>query len=255
MKKPVSFFGVIVLILFVSVSVGWAGQNKPTFSGSVTASSKYVFRGYEYSRDSLVFFLDGAVSYKGFSAGIWADMDTDHYRTEDMDNKGNMELYETDLSLSYSNSVDEFNYSVGWVYYDYEDYATGENQEVFASLGLDTLLSPTLNVYSEIEDGEAYYASLDLSHSTDLTDSLALDCGAKAGYEYDEDGASGGGTYSELHDGLLWAGLSMPLGDNWSLAPAVNYSFPLSGDSEEELENDKGDSRYFWGSLSLSTSF
>ena len=252
----------LIFCFFVSptfAGTALAADTKPEFSGSATATSKYVWRGYELSKDSLVFFLDGAVSYKGFAAEVWTDFDTDYYPTKDMDDKGNMELVETDLILSYSNSIDNFNYSFGWIYYDYyyDELAIGENQELYGSLGIDTLLSPTLSVYQEIEIGQATYVSLDLSHSVELKDDLSLDGGVKFGYMYDEDGDNGG-SYSAMHDGLAWLGLSMPLDDYWTLSPTINYSLPLSDDAEDNIETasyNGDDSMFFWGSLTLSTSF
>lgn len=258
MKKMTTYIIISVIIgLFFSSSPALA-EDKPSFNGSATATSKYVWRGYELSKDSLVFFLDGAVSYKGFAAELWVDLDTDYEGTDDIDQKGNIELWETDFILSYSNSIDKISYSFGWIYYDYATLAVGENQEIYASIGYDTILSPTLSVYREIEVGEAYYVSLDLSHSIDLQNNMTMDGGFKAGYMYDEDGDLDGGSYSEFHDGLVWVGLSVPLGDYFTMSPSVNYSFPLTSDSKDLIEAgsfDGNDSNFFWASIELSTSF
>ncbi len=257
LKKHITvsiFITFFIAILATSVNA----EEKPQFTGSITPTSKYVFRGYELSKDSLCIFLDGAVSYKGFSAGIWADLDTDYYGTEDEDEQGNMELYETDFILSYSNNFKKFNYTLGYIYYDYEEMATGENQEVYASLGLDSFLSPTITCYREIEIGTAYYTTLDLSHSYPLANGYSVDGGVKVSYLYDQDGDPDGSSYSAFHDGVIWAGLSIPLGKYFNLSPKIHYSFPLESDSEDNIEAasfDGDDSDFVWGSLQLSMKF
>ena len=51
-------------------------EERPTCNLSWTFYSKYVWRGYELSKDSLVMFPSITVSYKGFSMNMWGDLDT-----------------------------------------------------------------------------------------------------------------------------------------------------------------------------------
>ncbi len=239
-----------------------SAQEKPSFDGSITPTSQYIWRGYEFSKDSLVFFLDGVVSYKGFAAEIWVDLDTDYKGTKsgyNRDKQGNIELWETDLVLSYSNSINELNYSFGWIYYDYNNL-NDENQEIYLSFGYDTFLSPTISLYREIEVGEAYYAALDFSHSFPLENGWLFDLGGKVSYMYDEDGDidGSGSTYNAFHDCVIWTGLTIPYGEYWTISPTINYSFPLESDSEDFMEfysYDGNDSNFFWGSIQFSVSF
>ncbi len=52
-------------------------EDKPTAEVSVLASSKYVWRGFELSDDSIVLQPSATVAYKGFSANLWGNLDTD----------------------------------------------------------------------------------------------------------------------------------------------------------------------------------
>ena len=60
---------------------------------SVAFLSKYVWRGWELSDDSIVIQPSMSVAYKGFGMNLWGNLDTDLYGTT---NKWN----ETDLTLS-----------------------------------------------------------------------------------------------------------------------------------------------------------
>lgn len=267
-RKIISLF--LILFAFAFFVTGAMAEEKPHFDGFIKPSSKYVWRGYELSDDSMIVFLDGAVSYKGFAAELWCDFDTDHEPTDEVDDTGNMELWETDLILSYSDSYNlygkDLSYTIGWLYYDYDSRAIGENQEIYLSLGYDTFLSPCLTVYREVEIGEAYYASLDLSYSFPLEGEVlgqsgcSVDMGCKASYMYDEDGDpdGDGSSYDAFHDGVLWAGLSIPYGKYLTISPTLNYSFALESESEDFMEAasiDGDDSDFFWGEIAFSVSF
>jgi hypothetical protein len=51
-------------------------EDKPTGSLAVSALSKYVWRGYENTKDSIVVQPSMTVGYKGFSANVWGNLDT-----------------------------------------------------------------------------------------------------------------------------------------------------------------------------------
>ena len=48
-------------------------EEKPTADFSVSALTKYVWRGYEMTRDSIVVQPSLTVGYKGFSVNIWGN--------------------------------------------------------------------------------------------------------------------------------------------------------------------------------------
>ena len=113
-------------------------------------------------------------------------------------------LQETDVTVSYSNSFKgcmpwKVNYTLGWILYDYQPtngilegqaqnnhFSDTKNQELFVTLGLDTLLKPTLSVYQEIEIGQAWYFSLGLSHSFAVYKDWSLDLGGWVSYLHDK---------------------------------------------------------------------
>ncbi|NMC72922.1 MAG: hypothetical protein GYA56_00915 [Geobacteraceae bacterium] len=205
--------------------------------------SQYIWRGYELSRGSVVFFPTMTVGYKGFAVNLWADLDT---RFAGSDNHGKFRLQETDVTLSYSNSYEpwKLNYTLGWILYNYQP---GQNQELFLSLGLDTLLKPTFTVYNEIEIGQAWYFNLGVSHSFPIYKDWSLDVGGWVSYLHDKSDAD----FSNFHDGNISAGVKIPINNYISIKPNIQYSFPLSGEASHEIRSlsFSGHSQFVYGGI------
>jgi len=203
--------------------------------------SQYIWRGLELSRDSLVIFPSMTIGYKGFAVNLWADLDT-NFGTGNEERK--FKLQETDVTVSYSNSYEpcKLNYTVGWILYDFQPTSGNadqtisdtKNQELFLTLGLDTLLSPTFSVYNEIEIGQAWYFYLGLSHSFTVYRDWSLDVGGWVSYLIDKSDDD----FSNFHDGNVSAGLKIPLNDYLSIKPNLQYSFALSGDAAQRIRNN-----------------
>ena len=211
---------------------------------NVSFYSQYIWRGYQLSKDSLVIFPQLTVGYKGFAVNLWADLDT-NFGTGNEDR--HFKLQETDVTVSYSNSYKgclpwKLNYTLGWILYDYQPTAGNpdgtitdtKNQEIFLTLGLDTLLKPTLSVYNEIETGQALYLQLGLSHSFAVYKDWSLDLGGWVSYMENHSTAH----ISNFHDGNISAGLKIPLNNYLSIKPNIQYSFALSGDAAQKIRDN-----------------
>ncbi|MEA5113718.1 MAG: hypothetical protein VB050_06760 [Geobacteraceae bacterium] len=224
--------------------------------------SQYIWRGYELSRGSVVFFPTLTVGYKGFAVNIWTDLDTRCVASQDKDFK----LQETDVTVSYSNSYKpwKLNYTVGWILYDYQatqgtleaqaaenHFRDTKNQEFFLSLGLDTFLKPTFTVYNEIEIGQAWYMSLALSHSIAVYKDWSLDLAGWVSYYSKSTGSDGSDGFGAFHDGNISAGLKIPINNFASIKPNIQYSFPLSGGAAHRIERNSfsGHNNFVYGGL------
>jgi hypothetical protein len=207
---------------------------------NVSLYSQYIWRGYELSRDSLVIFPSMTIGYKGFAVNLWADLDTRFAGTPDKEFK----LQETDVTVSYSNSYEpwKLNYTLGWILYDFQPVSVEQagpikdtkNQEIFVTLGLDTLLSPTFSVYNEIEIGQAWYFNLGLSHSFAVYKDWSLDVGGWVSYLHDKSDSD----FSNFHDGNIYAGLKIPINNYLSIKPNIQYSFALTGDAAQRIRDN-----------------
>ncbi len=211
---------------------------------NVSLYSQYIWRGYELSRDSVVIFPTLTVGYKGFAVNLWADLDTNFgVGNEDR----HFKLQETDVTVSYSNSIKplKLNYTLGWILYDYQPVAGNadgtitdtKNQEIFLTLGLDTILKPTLSVYNEIEIGQAWYLQLGISHSFAVYKDWSLDLAGWVSYLDDHSNPAGVPGFSNFHDGNVSAGVKIPLNNYLSIKPNLQCSFPLSKDASQQIMN------------------
>lgn len=239
-----------------------AEEDKPTADLTVAALSQYVWRGFAYSKDSVVVQPSMTVGYKGFSANLWGNLDTDRWNTNGQDSNS---LTETDLTMSYGWAMGPVNLSAGYIYYAF-DSAT-DTQEVYLSATLDTLLKPTLKVYRDMDHYAGWYLSLGVSHSLPLTEELNLDLGAQVGYLVADEASSyadpndASKAFSNFHDGLLSAAVKIPVNKYFSVTPQVYYSFPLSSDAKDMLKMsntgtvDMNDADFVYGGVSVSMAF
>jgi hypothetical protein len=207
---------------------------------NVSFLSQYIWRGYQLSKDSLVIFPQLTVGYKGFAVTTWVDLDTRFKGSADKEFK----LQETDVIATYSNSFKKLNYTLGWILYDYQPLGgqpdgtiiDTKTQELFVTLGLDTILKPTLSVYQEIEAGHAWYFSLGVSHSFPVYKDWSLDLAGYVSYMHNTAVEDPRFKISAFHDGNISAGLKIPLDNYLSIKPTIQWSFPLSSAAADRIK-------------------
>lgn len=236
-----------------------AGEEKPSADLTVGLYSQYIWRGWELSRDSLVIQPSMTVSYKGFSANVWGNMDTD--TNENLYGDETSDWNETDFTLSYDGSAGMVGYTLGYIYYALDGVGS-DTQEFYAGASLETLLVPTLTVYRDTDAAPGWYITLGVSHSFPVTKKYSLDLGLQVSY-WDVDDEStyedhDGDSYSNFHDGILSAAMSFPMGEYLTITPELNYVFPLSDDAEDFMEDNSvsgDDNDFIYGGVSLSFAF
>jgi hypothetical protein len=274
----------ILLTVAVIPVTSWAEDQKPAVeeekvTGEVAASvlSAYIWRGQEMTRHSVVIQPSMTASYKGFTANLWGNLDTRPYSTTGEDYSSN--LTETDITLSYSRKFGIVQAGVGYIYYGLAAAAPGgpdlpDSQEIFVSLGLDTILAPTLTVYKEIDHYLQWYFLLGVSHTFALHEKIGLKLAASASYllstdentyaKYDSDSLPTTDKYNNFHDGTVTVSLPIAVYKTLSVTPTISYVFPLSNDAKYEMRarglqvldnpSDK-DSAYLYGGVTLSYAF
>lgn len=227
---------------------------KPTAGIDIGGFSKYVWRGLELSKDSMVIQPSATIGYKGVSVNVWGNLDTDNAAYD------GSKYTETDLTLSYSKTLGMAKLTGGYLYYGLD--AITDSQEVFGSVTLNTILSPTLSVYREIAHLPAWYVSLGVSHSQELVDKITLDLAASAGYYYSDDTSfaeanNPGEKYQQLHNGLVSVGFTIPFAEYFSVKPTLAYSFPLSDKAKEYIKSVSlsDESSFLYGGVTVSMAF
>jgi hypothetical protein len=258
-SAAVAVIGLLALI-FSSTSLWAAEETKPSASADVSVLSQYIWRGYELSKDSVVIQPSITVGYKDFNFNLWGNLDTDLYS----DPNGQSQFDETDMTLSYGKSFGMVNVGVGYIYYGLD--GVDDSQEIYLSLGLDTLLSPTLTVYREIAHLPSWYISLGISHSFELPKKITLDLAGSAGYYYSDDdsfvevddtGTPTTNKYRDFHNGLVSVGLTIPVAAYFTIKPMIAYSFPLSDNADNLIKSTSfsNKSDFVYGGVTASISF
>ena len=250
-SKKMIVAGVLTLsMLGTGASVALAEEEVPSADASVAFLSKYVWRGFELSDDSMVIQPSLTASYKGFSANLWGNLDTKYYQTDAHN------WNETDFTLSYDGAYEKLGYGVGWIYYALEDVASAnvranDTQEFYGTLSYDVLLAPTFTFYYDVSDFNGlWYANLAFSHTFMIAEKYGLDLGLSFGYL--DDNVS----YAELHDGLLSAAMSFPIGKYIVITPEIYWSFALSSEASDLIElGPSNKDNFVYGGLSASFSF
>ncbi len=232
-----------------------AEEDKPTANLTVGAYSQYIWRGFEFSKDSVVVQPSMTAAYKGFSANLWGNYDTDPYVDD------THKWTETDVTLAYGWEMGPMAYSVGYIYYAND--SAEDSQEFFASAAWNTLLKPTLTVYRDTDYLPGWYTTLGVSHSFPVQGDITLDLGAQVSYLkasesslYKE--ADGVSKYSNFHDGVLSVGFTVPVNKNITVIPKLSYTFALSNDAQDLMKagsKNGDDDDFFYGGVAVSMSF
>lgn len=226
-----------------------AEEESPEADLSVAALSQYVWRGYAFSKDSLIIQPSMTVGYKGFGFNLWGNLDTDQVGMDSESFNWN----ETDMTISYDGSVGMVGYSVGYIYYDLDGIE--DTTEIYLGVSLDTLLSPSLTLYMDIANVPGWYANLSVGHSIALGETMSLDLGASIGYLDDD------ADYSELHDGVLSVAMPVAVGKYLTVTPELHASLALSSKADDLLKaanlgaiSDE-ESTFIYGGISASFAF
>lgn len=233
-------------------------EDKPTANLTVGVYSQYIWRGFELSKDSIVVQPSTTVAYKGFSANLWGNLDTDPYSTTtDEANNWN----ETDMTLAYGWEMGPAAFSVGYIYYALDG---NDTQEFFASAALDTLLTPTLAVYRDTDSYPGWYTTLGIGHSFPVTGDITLDLGGLVSYLAADEASTyhhpvdTNDAYSSFHEGVLSVGFTVPVNTYINVIPKLSYTFGVTSDAREFMRansKDGNDDDFLYGGVAVSLAF
>ena len=257
-KATKTTMAVVTATLFLAGATAVFAEEaeKPSGSMSLALLSKYVWRGYELSKDSMVIQPSITASYMGFGINLWGNLDTD--QDADLFGEEGANWNETDLTLSYGGKAGMVTYGGGYIYYGLE--GIDDTQELYGSIGLDTILVPTLTVYRDIDAYAGWYTTLGVSHSFQVTESMSLALAGQVSYLSADDAETiadpddPGSAYSDFHDGKLSATLNIPITEEISVAPNISYSFALSDAASDVIKGGSAsgdDDNFIFGGITL----
>ena len=243
----------------------------PTFDFTAAFLSAYIWRGQQQTKDSLVIQPSMTLGYKGFSANLWGNLDTNPYSRTSSSYSGNWT--ETDLTLSYMKTFGPVTAGVGYIYYSLNAPYAGaadplDSQEIFVTIAGNVLLSPTLSVYKEIDHYHQTYFLLGISHTFEFGKMVGLKLAASGSYllsddastypKYNSNAQPTSDKYSNFHDGVLSATLPIAPVKYLTIAPTISWVFPLCDDAKNEMKGrskNGQDDNFLYGGISVSFAF
>jgi hypothetical protein len=243
----------MVIISSLAGSV-FASEIKTAGSASVDVMSNYVWRGQKLS-NSWVIQPSVAITYGVFGASLWANYDSDA-KVDEGDGHG--EVSETDLTLSYTRSLDKWTFGAGYIYYAFN--GAPDTQEFYLSASYDMLLKPSLSVYYDFDEGNGAFVVASIGHSLEVAKGMNLNLGAYASYNINNKVMGldkNGDDFSNFYNAELSASLNIPVYKAITVTPKIAYSFPLSNDAEDAIKgiSDDGDKDIFYGGINITLSF
>jgi uncharacterized protein (TIGR02001 family) len=256
MKIKAALLGIMVMAM-VFVSFGNARAFEAEGSVGVDVLSNYVWRGQNLVNDSGVIQPLLEISGKnGLAVSYWANY-----------NMNNNQNTETDLTVSYSRDYGKLSTSVGYIHYAFD--GAEDTAEVFVSMGYDMILSPSLTIYHDIDEGHGQFVVFAIGHTFKIGNyfgkDVAFNLGGSVGYNF-ESGASMGTDanekeFNDFYNGELTASLTIPLTKNITIEPKIAYTGELSDDADDAIERiniDSGtgkDTEVLYGGVNVSMVF
>ena len=255
------------LLLLATVTMTWPAEARAeaplTSDASVSLYNHYIWRGFEYSKDSIVLQPSVTFYHERWSLNLWSNIDLDETW------RSGTRWNETDFTLAYERQFNLVILSAGALYYLLERY--DDSIEFYLSASLDIPFPPSMTIYREVNHTPMWYIEISIDHSFDLPHRACLNLGFQAGYLVSRDAAaypeykkeSGslvttGHKYQGPHDGLFSLTVDLPIGGDWTLTPELYYSFPLNQKAQSIMEAfsvDGDQSHFLYGGVTLGVKF
>jgi len=286
---------VFLLTIFSPFIAAWAEEpapppeeqkapEAPTQSFTVASDilSQYIFRGAAQSSASAVFQPSLTATYGGFSANVWANIDTSRHSNNQLmplppGQKGNPLWSETDFTVSYTKELcKNFSVLIGNVFYALQSpISPFDEDEIFGGV---SYAFPWFNVafttYGEVTHAVDVWFQLDLTKSIPvdmLCKGATLDFGASFGYlillqnnnNLSPEAALASpppgsiGSYSNFHTAQLTADIKFPIGKYVTIAPKIGVWLPLTDAASNYLQANSLDSKstHVYGGVNLTGTF
>ena len=264
MMKMTMMTGLLICVAITGMAVA---EEPIGIDVSLDFNSKYVWRGQNLV-DDWVFQPGVSLTYDSFTFGIWGNSDMTGAaadlagaRNEDF------EFTEWDYYADYSGTVPDMEwlgYSIGVINYQFPGGAA-DTTEVYVGLSVDTVLSPSVTAYFDVDEAEGTYISFGVSHSVD--EIASIDENTPIGMDMSLSIGWGDSNYNEfywtspavvdssgLNDLTLQFAFPIPVG-SWTITPSLNYVTLLSDDIRNNSAGYSEDNDFFYAGVGIATSF
>ncbi len=207
------------------------------YSVDMSFMSKYIWRGSVLADDA-VFQPSLSGGMGNLSVNLWGNA---NIAGDDVVKQ----MSEWDYTVDYSSAVGAIGYSVGFIGYTFPNSGLPATTEIYVGANYDTMFSPSVTAYYDLDDVEGLYVSLGAGYSIPVAEITSIDIYGSLGlgdknmnqFLYGS-GDSGAG----LADVLVGVSASFDILDNYSITPCVSLSSIL--DSEGQDVYDTADMDY-----------
>ncbi len=236
MKKVMIAFALVLSLVAVSTPAKAAIE----VEGDVYAGfySEYLWRGFGLSGSMPVAQGGMDISFEGFTLSYWTNV---QLKSDSGEGFRSGEATENDFVIDYTYDItDMVSLSVGNIYYmldgDYADLP--DTNELYLSVGLGTILEPSLTVYYDWDEAEenGFFYTASVGHSFDLMENLSLSLGALVSYNDESDYSVG--NYTDWHNYELSAGIDYAITDQISVSPSMIFSSGISDEAKDSIDSE-----------------
>jgi hypothetical protein len=215
----------------------------PAAHASLAAGNLYAFRGVPQARNGVV---QGDMGFSvtdddvgTFAMTAWGNMNLSDDSGAAIFPDGNGGKFtEIDLVPEFSRTFDKFTGAIGAVNYNFPNGVGTSTTEVYVSGALDTLFSPKLTIYYDVEEVKGLYAQASIGHEWKLCEKLSAKAGlslafatARDGQAYWLDKSSG------LADLVASAGLAYEVTPHMSMTATGSASTIVAHGYRDALDN------------------
>ncbi|MCP4453207.1 MAG: hypothetical protein GY809_17230 [Planctomycetes bacterium] len=220
---------------------------------------KYIWRGKVVTNDPAL--QPGVtVGLDKLTLGVWGSIDLTNV------NGDRNRFQEVDYYVDYTDALpdaDGINYSVGAILYHFPTTkgSTNATTEVYAGLGFECLLNPTVTLYYDIDDADGFYGNAGVSHSLDISEYgiaedmiNSVDFAASLGVaDKSYNKYYWGKSVNATNDFVMSATLPVELCSNATLNATCSYVSLLDGSIKGGAAGQN--SSYVYGGIGLAVSF
>ena len=220
------------------------------FGVDLSYMSTYVWRGAVLTDDSVFQpSLTGAMG--NLSVNLWGNMNL-------TDENGAAQMNEWDYTVDYSTSFDAIGLSVGIIGYTFPNSGGPGTTELYMGASYDTLFSPSVTIYQDIEAVSGTYVSLGAGYGIPVGDITCIDISGSLGFgSGDMNIALYGNPLSGAGLADVLVGVSAPftITDTFSVTPSVSLASILDADGQDAYEAADSDYTNVFFGLTASAAF
>jgi hypothetical protein len=256
------FLKITTLCLILAASVTPALALGPLdASADLALNSKYVWRGMTVNPEA-VLQPEAAVSFMGFGAGFWGNIDMTSYSDNDW------KFNEIDYFLTWDLEMPLFSLGAGLIYYDFPNTEDEATTELYITASAGVLFSPTLTIYQDIDQVKGAYWEAGISHGVALSPAANLELSAGLGLgskgylkgyfdvipNLEVPDSPTDFTGASMCDYYVSAGVPFESVPFLTITPSVTYA-SLVGDAKDSAKGFELDEDAFYYGITASFSF